>query len=400
MKLSQLFETNYGSLIDPNKYNSMDHAEQMLYRYTADGYAPPSGSDFEQLEEEYPFDGGVLYRGLLFSEVKDFDKFMANIEDGEIKMDNSSSWTPSVSTALSFARSEKTYFPSREIMAAYSATQKAGDHMSGEGGGVVLSTSVEKGTGIDVDKTSYGKESEVLLPAGTYQIKVHKILRPFRVTHNTATKANEMANEVVHFIETGEGDEAEIKKYVHYLENSWLDELTPTQVDAMIQVNHKFDLVKAKARLSNTKVLDYLYDSSAVKSFNGAEIRGGLFVPVSKKLFDAASPKMQNSIVNFLKLQIDRAGEQAKSIADDLQKRLDSGEFKIHSINVDGFSKAEALDSKLAPSIDKALKPLKQFFSNAYHHLNSREYNKTINAENIKDHAKLMSNIVKVMSSF
>ena len=398
MKLKHLFEMNYGSLIDAKKYNDMGAADQALYKYTADGFVPPFGSNYKDLEEKYPFDGGTLYRGLLFSEEEKFEKFMNNIKDGKIVMEDSSSWTPSVSTAIDFAKSEKTYFPTHEIMAAYSATQKAGDHMSGEGGGVVLKTVVPKGIGIDVNKTDYAKESEVILPSGEYEIEVHRVLRPFRTTHSTAEKAREMADELAQYAKTGEGDKKEMEKYAVYLEKSWLDELSPEQVDAIILTQHPLNLDKAVAKINSKDFIDYSYISND-NFMEGLHLRCGIYSPVNDTLFNAASDDVQQKVIKFVELQLEKIEDELPDIIEKMEDQLETGKFVISTIDITGFHEAVALDTDLDDRISDVLRPLQKFFAKVYHKFNSREYNKTLKSDDLRNHAKHMGALVKAMAS-
>ena len=383
MKLDHLFESD-----------DLSYAERALARYTEDTGSIPTGENYDYLELKYPFDGGVLYRGLIFTNVEEFDDFMRQIEGGVLSTKRPSSWTRSKSTAKDFALNQKTYIPTAAIGNNYSKMQDAGDHMMGEGGGVIIKTIAPEGVGIDVAKTDFVKEDEVILPSGEYKIEVVQILRPYRVSHSTEDKAIGMAKEVLAFVKRGVGEETEVKKYATYLVKSWLDVLEPNYVDAIIEVLAPFG-AERKSCLRYT----YLDDKHSFIG-QGVDLVGGIHIPVSPELYNASSISMQRKIKRFIEGQIKVVESEVDAIAKDLYKRLDSGDFKIHNISVQGFDTIALYDQKLDGMANKAVKPLRQFFTDAYHKLNDRSYTKNINPKDMGDFAKLIGSVITAMRSF
>jgi hypothetical protein len=98
---------------------------------------------------------------------------LTKLETGSI-----SSWTPTKATAFPFAITRPTYFLNSELMQAEGKKRKDKDYMIGHAG-VVLKIKVSKGVGIDIRRSKFSKEDEVILPAGSYSIEVEDEHIPF-----------------------------------------------------------------------------------------------------------------------------------------------------------------------------------------------------------------------------
>ena len=154
--------------------------DEWLKRYTVDAIDKyPSKAALKDLLTKYPFQGGVLYRGLNFHDKEQYDDFLANTKNGTVlETGDISSWSPVRAESVSFAITRPTYFLNRELMQAEDKKNKDIDYMIGHAG-VILKITVGPNVGIDVNKSDYGKEQEVILIPGTYKISVDETMLPF-----------------------------------------------------------------------------------------------------------------------------------------------------------------------------------------------------------------------------
>ena len=163
MRYHQLFED----------YEDYDSA---LKKYVKDqNYKFGVIKHIDQLRDTYPVtENTTVYRGLNFKTKEKYEDFMSELlsNNNYYVVDTISSWSPSKEVAEQFAESEQTYdMPSQELLQAYTKSQKEGEKLVGYRG-IILTTVVDPGYGIDVRKTSYGSESEILLLKGSYKVKV------------------------------------------------------------------------------------------------------------------------------------------------------------------------------------------------------------------------------------
>ena len=152
----------------------MTSAKKWLEKYTYEPFDKyPDESIIRQLIKLYPQDGEqILYRGLNFSTKELYDEFMDNISTGKITTSGISSWSPSKTQAEQFAITKPSYTLSYSTLSSYGEMEKQHENISGYRG-VILVTKASNG--IDVSKSEFAKESEVILPAGTYPVKVIQI---------------------------------------------------------------------------------------------------------------------------------------------------------------------------------------------------------------------------------
>ena len=156
------------------------NGDSWLKKYTVDDTDKyPSKAALAELLKKYPFEGGTLYRGLNFHDKEQYEEFLQNTKNGtELDTGNISSWSPVRAECISFAITRPTYFINRELMQAEDKKDKDVDYMIGHAG-VILKINVGPGVGIDVNKSEFGKEQEVILVPGTYKISVDETLLPF-----------------------------------------------------------------------------------------------------------------------------------------------------------------------------------------------------------------------------
>ena len=152
----------------------MSSANEWLKKYTYEPFDKyPDESIIKQLIKLYPQDGEqILYRGLNFSTKELYDEFMNNISNGKITTNGISSWSPSKTQAEQFAITKPSYTLSYSTLSSYDEMEKQHENVSGYRG-VILVTKASNG--IDVNKSKFAKESEVILPAGTYPVKVIQV---------------------------------------------------------------------------------------------------------------------------------------------------------------------------------------------------------------------------------
>jgi hypothetical protein len=161
-------------------YSNLEAHDRWLKSYTYDGMDKyPSDRVVADLLDYYPNDKeSTIYRGLNFESKEEFDKFMNSIKSGEMETGSITSWSPSKSTAWQFAVTRPTYFLNFELMSADSERRKQREYMLGYRG-VILKTTVKPGDAVDVTKSDYSKENEMILPPGTYEVEVEEI-KPFK----------------------------------------------------------------------------------------------------------------------------------------------------------------------------------------------------------------------------
>lgn len=149
-----------------------------------------SSSRLESLIQEFPYDGGTLYRGLNFSDKESYDKFIEDIKDNKITTTTLTSWTRSTDTARQFAVTRPTYYFNSSLAKAEQARQSSGDYMIGYRG-VILKAEIQPNIALDVNKSGVAAEDEVILPAGTYAIGIFKEEVPYRYRFTDNKKIND-----------------------------------------------------------------------------------------------------------------------------------------------------------------------------------------------------------------
>lgn len=383
--LQQLSEMHYGSLIDQDKYDSADKADRALYKYTADGFTDIS-EYVDKLAKRYPFDGGALYRGLHFDTQEQYDSFMEKIKDGEISMGGPSSWTPSESTAEDFARTKKTYFVDLGIMTSHRKMQDEGEHMPGYGG-VVIKTHAEAGAGVDVNKSPYAKEREVLLKPGTYKVTVHQLQTP----HKRALSSIETVREVLRQAAKSTERDKALDSKLEFIIKSWLmkDKLEEDDADNIMKYElRKF--FKQPASVLKDKYSGFEITREIFKEHR-MELRLNVYVPIDSRVFDKCSPDMQELVIK-------KVNTIAKGVEEKIKELVAHADAsKIYKFHIDGF---DGLRYFAPDAANKAVAPFRKFLAGRYHAMNDRAYTKTIDtSDKMRDHAKDVESVVKAMAS-
>lgn len=378
-------EQHYGSLIDVDKYNSLDSADKLLYKYTADAFTAV-GSKIDTLLKRYPYSGGTLYRGLHFSDQEQHDEFLEKVKDGDLTVGDTSSWTPSLSTAQDFAHSKKSYFPTPELMFASAHMDKTGDHMSGYGG-VVLMTKVGEGVGVDVSKSSFAKESEVILARGTYKVKVHELMEPFHRKYDTPEKVSSIIDE----LKKAKTKNSELDKKANYVRKSWAKKLHPEEADVLMKYMSGRFLTIPTSELAE---LGVRFEISKSWFSKGSDSSHRLDLDVSsnidEELYDMCTSVMQGVIDKRMKVITKALASAIKQIVNHPNVD-DIDDFRIYNIR--------RLMRFLPDETAKAVDPLRKLLGKKYHSLNSRESNKQVTtSDEMRKRGETIGNVVQAMS--
>lgn len=173
MKVRTLFEMRP----DSSEFKRLDPPNKWLALYTYDPRNKhPSSEIIAKLLKRYPAQAGVIYRGINFDTKAQYQTFMEEIQDGVMKTRRVTSWTQSEDQSEQFAITQPSYQLSLSTMTDYRDMQDNKETVAGYRG-VILQTTIEAGQGIDVNKSKLGHESEVILPPGSYQVKIHRELK-------------------------------------------------------------------------------------------------------------------------------------------------------------------------------------------------------------------------------
>lgn len=175
MKLLDLFEARDSDRIG-------DPALRWLAKYTYENLDKyPRREYLTQLQNQFPCAAGTLYRGMNFYTQQEWDDFISQFQGAKehnLEFNGVSSWTKTPQDAEQFAVTQPTYFLNREVMVAADVQNKNKERLSGYRG-VILSTQVDQGKGIDVDASGVGHESEVVLPPGKRLVKIHHVIKRY-----------------------------------------------------------------------------------------------------------------------------------------------------------------------------------------------------------------------------
>ena len=167
------------SAIDDQLRNSydLDYIDGALTRYTLNPMYSVS-SVFDDAVERYGNEESItVYRGLNFATKEEYQKFIDSIDNGKMTTNSCSSWSPNKNEAETFAITRPSYmeFMDTDNMKLISKQHKEAERITGYRG-VLLQTRIKPYTGIDLRRTDFAKETEIILGAGTYKVKVVDVL--------------------------------------------------------------------------------------------------------------------------------------------------------------------------------------------------------------------------------
>ena len=367
MKLNHILnEISYGSLIDREKYNELDNADKTLYRYTADSISKIDHY-FSELLERYPFKGGIVFRGLHFDSQEQYENFISNINNGFLELTESSSWTRFKETAADFAHTKKSYFPTPDLMNAEIKRRNSGEHMTGYAG-IVLKTNIKSNIAIDVNLSEFAKEDEIILPKGKYKVDIVFKAEPFNRKYTNIQTA---------FDDLKRGDKKS-KQIIEWLLLSKFDELSSSQIDAIIKYKYDGILKTSISELKDNVIVDLIKDFKP-NTFE-LKIDTPFILPIdlykrASKTMQTKFDKMYNIIDNELNAKI---------------LKLESLENVIH-MNINDLKQyANSYHSK-------AIKSLKTIALKTYNKVNEKNYAKSNNIP-LTQLTKTLEILVKIMS--
>lgn len=161
-----------------NDSYDMDDIDGALQRYSLNPMYTVSKDIFPYAVDRYGNEEDVtVYRGLNFATKEEYSKFMDTIKDNKFTTSGCSSWSPNKSEAETFAITRPSYmeFMDPENMKLIQQQRSNAERIVGYRG-VLLQTRIKANKGIDMRRTDFAKESEIILGPGTYRIKVVDVL--------------------------------------------------------------------------------------------------------------------------------------------------------------------------------------------------------------------------------
>lgn len=161
-----------------------------LKKYVNDPTYVFSSDTLNRLIDDFPFDGGVVYRGMNFLDQKSYENFVKDMQDGKLKTATLTSWTRYRDTAHQFAITRPTYHFNNMLAAAEQARMDIGDYMIGYRG-LILKTRVQPNIALDVNKSGVAAEDEVILPPGTYTVEIESEEIPYKYRFTDNQKIND-----------------------------------------------------------------------------------------------------------------------------------------------------------------------------------------------------------------
>lgn len=336
-------------------------ADAWLKNYTVDALDKfPSKQTLDDLLADYPYDGGTLYRGLNFHDREQYEQFLENTKNGTVlETGDITSWSPVRAECISFAITRPTYFLNRELMQAEDKKNKDIDYMIGHAG-VILKTTVKPGVGINVNKSEFGKEQEVILVPGTYKISVDETMLPFVKSINK----DNFKKEFMSLTSLGSSaSKLDIRKFEHILFHySEFD-------DEMKQ--HLFDLIKPN--VMSVKFVVDIKDASSFGENNSKElvVKWNMW-GAALAYFDLLLPEHQKQIRKIVQNVVSNIDKEVKSKMGELAKSDSNIHYKIDPVLRAMMMKMK-IDADFLSRIYKAA-------GERYQDLNSRTSLKNINS--------------------
>ncbi len=118
----------------------------------------------------------TAYRGLNFATQEDYEKFLI-LNQRFLTTKQPSSWSFSKKEAEVFAKTRPSYmeFMTKENIALLDKQEKEGEGITGYRG-VILATTVKPNQGLNLTRTKFSAEEEIILPPGRYELFVENVL--------------------------------------------------------------------------------------------------------------------------------------------------------------------------------------------------------------------------------
>jgi len=234
-----------------------DPVDKAISKYTLNpDYLYLIDSVFDEAVDQYPNDHKItLYRGLNFDTEEDYFKFMSSIKNNTLETNNISSWSPSKSVAKQFAVTKPSYmeFMDRYKMSLISKQEKEGERITGYRG-VIISTTIPPKKAIDLSKSEYSKESEMILPSGKYEVDIYDI-KTFKDILSTSTADVELQK--LHD-KLQEYDEEDSKLFLNYIVKNYSDQISDKSKSLLFKL---MDLHPFSYRIEKRRKGEYFFST-------------------------------------------------------------------------------------------------------------------------------------------
>lgn len=173
------------------------YLKDIVRNYTRNEMPIYSNETYNEMLAHWPNEGDIIiHRGMNFNTQEDYENFLKDYkEKGGFISDYAAGFTDSHKTAIDFATSPKTYFPTMEIVIQEEKRRTLGDDMTGHCG-VILSVKAPAGTIVDLNLSGEAIESEFLLvPNKLYQCKIEKVKSLNELVNSRSFNINEYIKE-------------------------------------------------------------------------------------------------------------------------------------------------------------------------------------------------------------
>ena len=196
-----------------DRTEDLDKVDKDLYNYVHNELGWPGS--MERLHQRYPLTVATYcFRGMNFDTQEQYDAFVAQVKSGQVQV-SSSSWSPVKGTAEQFAQFKQTYHLSAAVAHAHGEYEKSKEAIHGHKGvllGMMITPDMKA---VDVREFKHGAEEEILLPGGTYELKIIKEFGKFADTIDMKSIDSEFINA-----------EPNSRKYEH-IWSKYKDQLSP-----------------------------------------------------------------------------------------------------------------------------------------------------------------------------
>jgi hypothetical protein len=377
--VSKIFESYRDSEDDEH---DLSDGDRWLSKYTLEGMDKwPTADVLDELLEDYPYDGGTLYRGLNFHDEKQYETFMEETEQGtRITTGSISSWTRTPEQARQFALTRPTYFISRELMQAEDHKSKNRDFMIGHAG-LILQCKVGANAGIDVNKSKHSKEDEVILKPGDYKIGVFKRFIPFEKSINDGN-AKEAFLSLKNIEDHSEGD-TDAAKFEHIMfrfKDQFDDEM---RAHLWKLISGTLKDIKWHVAIDDEYDLEYHSSKKTTKAINvGWNIPSTFFL-----YYDLLLPEAQRKVDTAVNSII-------KKIDAEFEKQVEKLDWKNDKVvtKVNGGLQYAAKHGHVNPTF---IKKIQHGAALRYHELNSLDRVRAINKLSGQAQRDAMSQLTK-----
>ena len=148
--------------------DELDNLDNTLRNYTKEERNIYQEEKFEGLLSRYPLkEDATVYRGINFSTRLQYHRFMKKFNKLEGYLtSNAAGFSRDYDTALDFAETTKTYYPTLETLQAEDKRNKEAELMTGYCG-IIIKSEVKAGEVIDVNASTFSVEDEVLFRPNT-----------------------------------------------------------------------------------------------------------------------------------------------------------------------------------------------------------------------------------------